>query len=152
MSPQVAIFAAGCFWGVQSTFHKLPGVLHSEVGYIGGHTQNPSYEDVCSGTTGHAEAVRITFDADTLSYQELLHTFWTCHDPSTLNRQGPDIGTQYRSAIFFLSPEQEQAARHTKASLQKDGHTITTHITPATHFTRAEEYHQNYEEKRRPRP
>ena len=146
-SPEVAIFAAGCFWRIETVFRKLPGVLHTQVGYVGGHTPNPSYQDVCTGNSGHAEAVRVTFEPHVISYKELLHTFWNCHDPSTLNRQGPDVGTQYRSAIFFLSPQQKQAAQNSKKILQEQGHVITTEITPASHFTVAEDYHQQYEEK-----
>jgi len=146
-----ATFAAGCFWGVEAAFRQLPGVLSTEVGYSGGRTKNPTYRDVCSDQTGHAEAVRIEFDPARVSYDDLLNIFWESHDPTTLNRQGPDVGTQYRSAIFFHSPEQEAAARASKERLEKSGRCtrpIVTEIAPASEFYRAEEYHQQYLEKR----
>lgn len=143
-----ATFAAGCFWGVEAAFWKIPGVRQTTVGYTGGRTQNPSYREVCSDTTGHAEAVLVEFDPAEVSYEQLLDAFWKEHDPTTLNRQGPDVGTQYRSAIFFHSPEQEKAAH---ASLDKTQATlprpIVTEITPAPEFWRAEDYHQRYFEK-----
>ncbi|MEP0765188.1 MAG: peptide-methionine (S)-S-oxide reductase MsrA [Fimbriimonadia bacterium] len=151
MRSQVATFAAGCFWGVEEAFRRVQGVLDTEVGYTGGTVANPTYHEVCSGRTGHAEAVRVTFDPSVVSYSELLDLFWGIHDPTTPNRQGPDIGSQYRSAIFFHSPEQEQEAR---ASLQSQeasgrfGRPIVTQIEPAQEFYRAEDYHQQYLAKR----
>ena len=146
-----AIFAAGCFWGVEAAFRKVQGVTSTEVGYSGGSFENPSYEDVCSGTTGHAEVVRVDYDPARVSYDALLDVFWESHDPSTLNRQGPDVGTQYRSAIFFLTPEQQAAAEASKAALATSGRyaqPIVTEITAASTFYRAEDYHQQYFEKR----
>ncbi len=145
-----ATFAAGCFWGVESAFRRVPGILDTAVGYTGGTTENPTYKDVCSGATGHAEAIEITFDPAQVSYDELLEVFWQIHDPTTLNRQGPDVGTQYRSAVFVHSPEQEKAARTSKEKQQNSGihhGEIVTEITPAGPFYRAEEYHQRYIEK-----
>lgn len=146
-----ATFGAGCFWGIEAAFRKVPGVLSTSVGYVGGSFANPTYEDVCSGETGHAEVVQVEYDPSQLSYEEILDVFWTIHDPTTLNRQGPDIGTQYRSAIFFHNPEQEAAARTSKKRLQISGRfekPIVTEITSASEFYRAEEYHQRYFEKR----
>lgn len=146
-----AIFAAGCFWGVEAAFRRVRGVVATEVGYIGGHTESPSYDEVCSDRTGHAEAVRVTFDPRRVSYEELLEVFWRIHDPTQLNRQGPDIGSQYRSAVFVLTPEQEAAARASRARLQAQpeyGHYIATQIVPAEAFYRAEDYHQQYLDKR----
>jgi peptide-methionine (S)-S-oxide reductase len=146
-----AIFAAGCFWGVEAAFRQLKGVRSTQVGYTGGSVANPSYELVCGGRTGHAEAVEVTYDPAQVSYNELLELFWENHDPTTLNRQGPDIGAQYRSAIFFLTPEQEQAARESKEQLQKSGkhkREVVTEITKASEFYSAEDYHQQYFEKR----
>ncbi|HZS82235.1 MAG TPA: peptide-methionine (S)-S-oxide reductase MsrA [Stellaceae bacterium] len=146
-----ATFGAGCFWGVEAEFRKLPGVVETAVGYSGGTTANPSYEDVCSDETGHAEVVEVTFDPAKIGYEQLLDVFWNAHDPTTLNRQGPDIGSQYRSAIFTHSPEQEAAARASKARLEASGRfrrPIVTEIVPAGPFWRAEEYHQQYLEKR----
>ncbi len=146
-----AIFAAGCFWGVESAFREVKGVKQTAVGYSGGYTKNPTYKDVCTGNTGHAEVVEVEFDPSVVSYDELLNVFWQAHDPTQVNRQGPDYGTQYRSAIFFLTPEQEAAAKASKEKLQKSGQfkkPIATEITPASEFYRAEEYHQQYLEKR----
>jgi len=146
-----ATFAAGCFWGVETTFRSLPGVSATRVGYTGGTLSRPSYKDVCTDHTGHAEAVEVTYDPAKISYEELLQTFWENHDPTTLNRQGPDVGTQYRSAIFYHSPEQESAARASKERLEKSGafrRPIVTEIVPAVEFWQAEDYHQQYLEKR----
>ena len=146
-----ATFAAGCFWGPEVKFREVPGVIDVCVGYVGGKLENPTYEDVCYRDTGHAEAVEIEFDANQISYEKLLEVFWSCHDPTTLNRQGPDIGTQYRSAVFFHSPEQETAALESKAKLEVSGgyrNPIVTEIVPAATFYRAEDYHQRYLEKR----
>lgn len=148
---QKAMFGAGCFWGVEAAFRQVPGVLAAAVGYAGGTLASPAYEDVCSGRTGHAEVVEVTHDPSRVSYDELLDVFWACHDPTTLNRQGPDVGTQYRSAIFFHDAEQESAARASRARLEASGRhrrPIVTEITPASTFYRAEEYHQQYLAKR----
>jgi peptide-methionine (S)-S-oxide reductase len=145
-----ATFAAGCFWGVEDAFRQVPGVTSVIVGYTGGTMKNPTYKDVCSGRTGHAEAVEVEFDPAKVSYLELLAVFWKSHDPTTLNRQGPDVGSQYRSAIFFHDVQQEAAARASKEVLIKEGvfkRPIVTEITPASEFYRAEEYHQQYFEK-----
>lgn len=146
-----AIFAAGCFWGVEAAFRQVKGVKSTQVGYTGGSVANPSYELVCAGRTGHAEAVEVSYDPEQVSYEELLNVFWENHDPTTLNRQGPDIGAQYRSGIFFLTPEQEQAARASKERLQRSGkyaREVVTEITKASEFYSAEDYHQQYFEKR----
>jgi peptide-methionine (S)-S-oxide reductase len=146
-----ATFAAGCFWGVEATFRQLPGVTATRVGYIGGNTVTPTYKDVCTDTTGHAEAVEIDYDPAKLSYDQLLDVFWENHDPTQLNRQGPDFGKQYRTAIFCHSPEQEVAAKSSKEKLGKSGRfskPIMTQIVPATTFYEAEDYHQQYLEKR----
>jgi peptide-methionine (S)-S-oxide reductase len=148
---EIATFGAGCFWGVEAAFRSVPGVLDAISGYSGGTTQNPSYRDVCTDTTGHAEVVQVTYDPDKVSYQELLDVFWKIHDPSQVNRQGPDFGTQYRTAIFFHSPEQEALANKSKQALEASGRfrkPIATEITPAGPFWPAEEYHQRYLEKR----
>jgi peptide-methionine (S)-S-oxide reductase len=146
---ETAILAAGCFWGVEETFRQLDGVIDTEVGYTGGQAENPSYEEVCGGRTGHAEAVRVTFDPARLSYDALLAAFWEAHDPTQMNRQGPDVGTQYRSAIFTLSDEQARAAQASKEKAQaRVSRPIATAIEPAGPFWRAEEYHQRYLEKR----
>ncbi|MFH0986054.1 MAG: bifunctional methionine sulfoxide reductase B/A protein [Candidatus Omnitrophota bacterium] len=147
---QVATFAAGCFWGVEYAFRKIPGVLKTTVGYTGGHTESPTYEQVCSHATGHAEAVEVQFDPAKVSYEKLLESFWALHDPTTLNRQGPDIGDQYRSAIFYHSPGQEQAAKALKEKLERSGkfkRPIVTEIAPEKEFYKAEDYHQQYFEK-----
>src|SRR5579872_2275333 len=144
---QTAIFAAGCFWGVEETFRTVPGVIETEVGYTGGHTENPTYEKVCAHNTGHAEAVKVTFDPNRISFKELLKIFWENHDPTTMNRQGPDVGDQYRSAIFFLNAEQQKEAQEMKEELNKSGKfskPIVTEVTAAGPFYRAEEYHQKY--------
>jgi peptide-methionine (S)-S-oxide reductase len=148
---EIATFGAGCFWGIEAAFRRVPGVLAAAVGYSGGRTENPSYQDVCTDTTGHAEVVQVTFDPEKLSYDQLLDVFWTIHDPTQVNRQGPDYGKQYRTAIFFHSPEQEAAAKKSKQALEASGklrRPIATEITPAAPFWRAEEYHQRYLEKR----
>ena len=147
---QKATFAAGCFWGVEATFRKVDGVVETAVGYTGGTTSDPSYEEVCSGRTGHAEAVQVQFDPARVSYDQLLDVFWDLHDPTTPNRQGPDVGTQYRSAIFVHDAEQEAAATASKARLAQAGRyrrPIVTEIVPAGAFYRAEDYHQRYFEK-----
>jgi peptide-methionine (S)-S-oxide reductase len=146
-----ATFAAGCFWGVEVTFRQLPGVVSTRVGYTGGSMPNPAYKDVCTDRTGHAEAVEVEYDPAKISYEQLLQVFWENHDPTQLNRQGPDWGTQYRSAIFFHTPEQEAAAKASKEALEKSGkfaQKIVTQIVPATTFYEAEDYHQQYLEKR----
>ena len=146
-----AMFGAGCFWGVEAAFRRVPGVTNTAVGYSGGNFKNPSYEDVCSHRTGHAEVVQVEFDPAKVSYEHLLEVFWENHDPTQVNRQGPDHGTQYRTAIFYFTPEQEAAARSSKARLEASGkfrRPIATEITPASEFWRAEEYHQQYLEKR----
>ncbi|MGH9519091.1 MAG: peptide-methionine (S)-S-oxide reductase MsrA [Terriglobales bacterium] len=145
-----AIFAAGCFWGVEAAFRNVPGVVEAVSGYTGGQLVNPTYEQVCSHATGHAEAVEVTYDPARVSYQDLLRSFWENHDPTTRNRQGPDVGTQYRSAIFYLSPQQEREARASKTELEQSGGLrvpVVTEITAAGPFYRAEEYHQRYLEK-----
>ena len=144
-------FAAGCFWGVEAAFRLVAGVTSTCVGYVGGSVENPTYEDVCYGKTGHAEAVELEYDPSQISYEELLDVFWSCHDPTTLNRQGADIGTQYRSVVFFHSPEQAAATRESKARLEAAGryrNPIVTEIIPVSTFYRAEEYHQGYLEER----
>jgi peptide-methionine (S)-S-oxide reductase len=144
-----ATFAAGCFWGVEAAFRQIPGVTTTTVGYTGGTTAKPTYQDVCSHRTGHAEAVEVEFDPTKVSFEELLDAFWEAHDPTTFNRQGPDVGTQYRSAILFHSPEQEKAARASMEARQgRYRRPIVTEITPAAEFWPAEEYHQRYLEKR----
>ncbi|HET9950942.1 MAG TPA: peptide-methionine (S)-S-oxide reductase MsrA [Candidatus Eisenbacteria bacterium] len=148
---QKATFAAGCFWGVEETFRSTPGVVDTAVGYTGGASSRPTYEQVCSGRTGHAEAVEVTFDPALVTYESLLQVFWENHDPTTLNRQGPDVGEQYRSAIFVHSPEQEASAIASKEAVAASGRfarPIVTQIAPAVEFWRAEEYHQRYLAKR----
>ena len=148
---QKATFGAGCFWGVEAEFREIEGVTNATVGYAGGNLENPTYKDVCTGKTNHAEVVEVEYDADKTSYQSLLDLFWKSHDPTQLNRQGPDVGTQYRSVIFFHTPEQEGAARASKAELERSEkfrRPIATVIEPAPEFYRAEEYHQQYLAKR----
>jgi len=145
-----AVFAAGCFWGVESAFRQIVGVVDTQVGYTGGKTADPTYQDVCTDTTGHAEAIEITFDPAKVSYEKLLDFFWRMHDPTQIDRQGPDVGTQYRSAIFYHSPQQKAAAEASESALDKSGKykkPIATQILPAGPFYRAEEYHQRYFEK-----
>lgn len=146
-----ATFGAGCFWGVEARFQQVPGVIETAVGYEGGTLDHPTYKDVCTDRTGHAEVVELTFDPEKVSYQSLLDLFFELHDPTQVNRQGPDWGTQYRTAIFFHSPEQEKAARATIAALEaahRFSKPIATQVVPARTFWRAEEYHQKYLEKR----
>jgi len=146
-----ATFGAGCFWGVEATFRQIPGVTSTAVGYMGGTLNNPTYKDVCTDRTGHAEVVQVEYDPSKVSYDELLSVFWANHDPTQLNRQGPDVGTQYRSVIFFHNPQQEAAAKASKEKLQASGQykrPIVTAIVPAGEFWRAEDYHQQYLEKR----
>jgi peptide-methionine (S)-S-oxide reductase len=147
MPNEIATLAGGCFWCLEAVFDQLKGVQSVESGYMGGARPDPTYEQVCSGTTGHAEVVQVTFDSDVLSFRDLLAVFFTIHDPTTLNRQGNDVGTQYRSAIFFHSPEQEQAARGVIATLTKEklwGAPIVTEVAPASKFYMAEASHQEY--------
>ena len=149
-----ATFAAGCFWGVEASFRQIKGVTATAVGYTGGNTVDPSYEQVCRGDTGHAEAVQVDFDPAQVSFEELLAVFWDCHDPTTKDRQGPDVGSQYRSAIFAHSAEQAEAARASKARLEAEGRfprPIVTEIVDAAPFYMAEDYHQQYLEKQRGR-
>jgi len=142
---ETATFAAGCFWSVEVDFRNTPGVTDAQVGYSGGQVESPSYEQVCRGTTGHAEAVEVTFDPAEVSYGELVDKFWTLHDPTQVNRQGWDVGSQYRSAIFTHSPEQAETATESKARAQvRFGHPIATEISSAATFWPAEEYHQQY--------
>jgi peptide-methionine (S)-S-oxide reductase len=151
MTTEIATFGAGCFWGVEAAFNRVPGVIESVSGYSGGHTENPTYKDVCTDETGHAEVVQVTFDPAKVSFDKLLEVFWTMHDPTQVNRQGPDFGSQYRTAVFFHSPEQEATAKKIKAELNASGKfkkPIATEITAAGVFYRAEEYHQKYLEKR----
>jgi peptide-methionine (S)-S-oxide reductase len=145
-----ATFGAGCFWGVEAAFRKVEGVVDATVGYSGGHTENPTYKDVCSSTTGHAEVVEVEYDSSKVSYEELLEVFWENHNPTTPNRQGLDVGPQYRSVIFFHTPEQEAAARASKEKAQaRFRNPIVTEIQPVAEFYRAEEYHQQYFQKNR---
>jgi peptide-methionine (S)-S-oxide reductase len=151
MTSEKATFGAGCFWGVEEAFRHLPGVVDTAVGFMGGTLANPTYPEVCTGRTGHAEVVEVTYDPAQVSYRDLLDLFWSIHDPTTPNRQGPDIGTQYRSVIFFNTPEQEAAARASKQEVERSGRfrrPIVTAIEPAGTFWRAEEYHQQYLAKR----
>lgn len=145
-----ATFAAGCFWGVEAAFRQVPGVTNATVGYTGGRTANPTYEQVCSHATGHAEAVEVDYDSTQVSYDQLLDIFWSIHNPTTLNRQGPDVGDQYRSAVFYHTPEQKARAEASKERLQRSGqydNPVVTEIAQAPTFYRAEEYHQRYFEK-----
>ncbi|MBS3742981.1 MAG: peptide-methionine (S)-S-oxide reductase MsrA [Wenzhouxiangellaceae bacterium] len=150
MGEKTATFAAGCFWGPEARFRELEGVLDAEVGYTGGTVDDPDYRSVCAGDTGHAEAVRLTYDPERIGYDELLEAFWRMHDPTQRNRQGPDMGSQYRSAIFTHDAEQQEAAERSKRGLEASGRfdaPIATEIRPAGPFWRAEEYHQRYLEK-----
>ena len=151
MQTEKATFGAGCFWGVEEAFRNVKGVLSTSVGYAGGTLENPTYQDVCTDKTGHAELVQVEFDPSEVSYDQLLDVFWSNHNPTTLNRQGPDVGTQYRSVIFYHSPEQQAAAKASKEKLEKSGRfnrSIVTQIEPASTFWHAEEYHQHYLQKR----
>jgi len=148
---EIASFAAGCFWGVEEAFRELKGVISTMVGYMGGSTEDPTYGDVCTGTTGHAETVQVTFDPTKISYEKLLETFWNKHDPTTINRQGPDLGEQYRSIIFYHNDEQKKLAIASKEMLETSGkykNPIVTEIIAAPKFYQAEDYHQQYLEKR----
>jgi len=148
---QLATFAAGCFWGVEARFSALDGVIETEVGYMGGQVREPTYDEICTGETGHAEVVQITFNPETISYEQLMSAFWQMHDPTTLNRQGPDHGSQYRSAIFYHSSVQQVEAEQSKISMESNGafqQPIVTKIEPANTFWKAEEYHQKYLAKR----
>ncbi|HEY6486638.1 MAG TPA: peptide-methionine (S)-S-oxide reductase MsrA [Candidatus Cybelea sp.] len=148
MESKTATFAAGCFWGVEDAFRRLPGVIDAVSGYTGGHADNPTYRQVCGHTTGHAEAVEVTYDPQRISYDQLLDFFWQIHDPTQLNRQGPDVGDQYRSAIFTHGDEQASAAAASRdRERHKHARPIVTEIAPASRFWRAEEYHQRYFEK-----
>jgi peptide-methionine (S)-S-oxide reductase len=151
MQTEKATFGAGCFWGVEETFRNVKGVLSTSVGYAGGAQENPTYQDVCTDRTGHAEVVEVEFDPSKVSYDQLLDVFWSNHNPTTINRQGPDVGTQYRSVIFYHSPEQQSAAKASKEKLENSRRfirPIVTRIEPASTFWRAEEYHQRYLQKR----
>jgi peptide-methionine (S)-S-oxide reductase len=150
MSEQTASFAAGCFWGVEARFREVPGVLDAVSGYMGGHAENPNYKQVCSGDTGHAEAVQVTFDDEQVSYAELLDLFFEMHNPTTLNRQGPDFGSQYRSVAFWRDPQQREQIEQKISELNASGKwpdPVVTQVVPAARFWRAEEYHQRYFEK-----
>lgn len=146
-----ATFGAGCFWGVEAAFRQIPGVTSTRVGYLGGTLENPTYRDVCSGRTGHAEVVEVSYDDERLTYDDLLTVFWDNHNPTTLNRQGPDVGTQYRSAIFYHDEDQKTVAEASMEERERSGryrNPIVTEITPASAFYEAEDYHQQYLEKR----
>jgi peptide-methionine (S)-S-oxide reductase len=148
---QIATFGAGCFWGVEGAFRQVPGVVDTAVGYAGGTWEHPTYKQVCTGLTGHAEVCQVTYDPDVVSYEELLDVFWRIHDPTQVNRQGPDVGYQYRSVIFYRTPEQKAAAEKSRTHVGASGRfdrPIATKIEPAPAFWRAEEYHQRYNEKR----
>jgi peptide-methionine (S)-S-oxide reductase len=150
MTTEKATFAAGCFWGIEDAFSQLEGVVSTMVGYTGGKTENPTYKEVCNDTTGHAEAVLVEYDSQKVSFDQLLDLFWKIHDPTQLNRQGPDFGSQYRSAVFYHTPEQEAATRASVQQLTASGRytrPIVTQITPAVTFYKAEEYHQQYNQK-----
>ena len=147
MSVQLATFGAGCFWGIEYKLSKIPGVLETVVGYMGGRTQQPTYKEVCTDETGHAEVVQLKYDDSKLKYEDLLHSFWNMHDPTAMNRQGPDEGSQYRTAIFYHSEEQKNIAEKSKDELNASGlysKPIATEIVPAAEFWRAEDYHQKY--------
>ena len=144
---EIATFGAGCFWGVEAAFQKIKGVIKTSVGYMGGTTKNPSYEDVCTDKTGHAEVVQVQFDNKIVKYEELLDVFWKIHDPTQLNRQGFDLGTQYRSVIFYHNEKQKILAEESKNKQEKSKKPIVTEIVPAKEFYKAEEYHQNYLKK-----
>jgi peptide-methionine (S)-S-oxide reductase len=151
MTTEIATFGAGCFWGVEAAFSRVPGVIEAVSGYSGGQTENPTYKEVCTDETGHAEVVQVTYDPAKVSFERLLEVFWGMHDPTQVNRQGPDFGSQYRTAIFFHTPEQEATAKKVKTELNASGKfkkPIATEITAAGTFYRAEEYHQKYLEKR----
>jgi len=146
-----ATFGAGCFWGVEATFRRVPGVISTAVGYAGGQRDNPTYEDVCTDRTGHAEVVQVEYDPSRVAYEDLIEVFWNCHDPTQLNRQGPDIGTQYRSVIFYHDDEQKSEAEEARARMESLGlyrRPIVTQVVPAAPFYLAEEYHQQYLAKR----
>jgi peptide-methionine (S)-S-oxide reductase len=149
---QLATFAAGCFWGVEESFRRIKGVKSTMVGYTGGRLANPRYKDVCTDLTGHAEAIQVQYDPEEITYEELLKVFWSTHNPTTKNRQGPDVGSQYRSVIFYHTPEQELSARRSVEKVEKSGrfsnNRIVTEIVPATAFYKAEEFHQKYYQKR----
>ncbi len=148
---QIATFGAGCFWGIEETYRNIPGVIDTAVGYMGGAKADPTYREVCTDRTGHAEVVQVTYDPSQVSYEDLLRVFWTNHNPTTRNRQGPDVGSQYRSAVFFHTPEQEAAARASKDELERTDafrKPIVTEITAAPTFYPAEDYHQQYLAKR----
>jgi peptide-methionine (S)-S-oxide reductase len=150
MEQKTAMFGAGCFWGIQYEFDQLKGVIKTKVGYAGGHTESPTYKEVCTDTTGHAEVVEVIYDPEMISYEKLLDAFWQMHDPTTMNRQGPDIGSQYRSIIFYFDEHQKELAEKSKETLGKSGKfkdPIVTEIIPASPFYEAEEYHQKYFEK-----
>jgi peptide-methionine (S)-S-oxide reductase len=150
MTIEMATFGAGCFWGVEAAFRKLPGIIDVKVGYMGGHVDNPTYEQVCTNTTGHAEVAQVSFDSDKITYEELLAVFWDIHDPTQLNRQGPDVGSQYRSVIFYHSDEQKRIAEESKQKVGNAGKVsreIVTGIIAASDFWPAEDYHQRYFEK-----
>ena len=143
-----ALFGAGCFWGVEETFRKIPGVVKTEVGYTGGHTLNPTYQSICEGDTNHVEVVLVEYDNKIISYDKLLNHFWKCHDATTLNRQGPDIGTQYRSAIFYFDDNQKKLATESKINFAKENNLIiVTEISQLSDYYKAEEYHQKYIQK-----
>jgi peptide-methionine (S)-S-oxide reductase len=151
MKTAKATFGAGCFWGVEEIFRNVKGMVSTAVGYAGGTKENPTYEDVCTDKTGHAEVVEVEFDPSQVTYDELLDVFWSNHNPTTLNRQGPDVGTQYRSVIFYHSPEQKSAAEFSREKIDKSGRfprSVVTQIEPAPTFWHAEEYHQRYLQKR----
>lgn len=148
---KTATFGAGCFWGVEAAFRQVEGVTETEVGYMGGTLDNPSYKDVCTDRTGHAEVVQVQYEPERVSYEDLLDVFWSSHDPTTMNRQGPDVGSQYRSVIFFHDEEQRAASESSKRALEESGRfrrAIVTAVEPASRFWRAEQYHQRYLEKR----